>query len=412
LRWSKTNAFLKAYTYAFGLQNVLDPILTKNHHCRDIGPELYVGFSYRENRLKGTGGELMQILRADHMLSRGHNYFGKSSGAFRRWLLMYLLMLTLGLLGDITYCKLASVPLIWAQILPELHYIGVIFAAICFGAAFGLTAACAAGILHIAAVTIACSEPGSQLGHLVMFAGIGLTAGLISKGRAFPSIQTEHVAQNTREPTRASLSELGRMMPEIVQQLLTPIASIEGAGYVLEEAGLSDERRQEFVGVIRKECQRLELLVQLLDFTQSRFSAHEETDLSRLIDEIVERSRVNTDSRIVLRNGVALDLPKLRCEPDLVKYALQVLITKGIRTIPKSGEVKLSANLAHGEIVINVEVRAEPRSSSLDTSVARDLNGTDMTIVRQIVNRHGGSIRVHPAGGAITASIILPLKLE
>jgi len=202
------------------------------------------------------------------------------------------------------------------------------------------------------------------------------------------------------------------MMPEIVQQLLTPIASIEGAGYVLEEAGLSDERRQEFVGVIRKECQRLELLVQLLDFTQSRFSAHEETDLSRLIDEIVERSRVNTDSRIVLRNGVALDLPKLRCEPDLVKYALQVLITKGIRTIPKSGEVRLSANLAHGEIVINVEVRAEPRSSSLDTSVARDLNGTDMTIVRQIVNRHGGSIRVHPAGGAITASIILPLKLE
>ena len=36
------------------LQNVLDPILIKNHHCRDIGPELYVGFSYRESRLKGT----------------------------------------------------------------------------------------------------------------------------------------------------------------------------------------------------------------------------------------------------------------------------------------------------------------------------------------------------------------------
>jgi len=245
-----------------------------------------------------------------------------------------------------------------------------------------------------------------------MFAGIGLTAGLISKGRAFPSVQTEHLAQNTREPTRVALSELGRMMPEIMQQLLTPIASIAGAGYVLEEAGLSDERRQEFVGIIRKECQRLELLVELLDFTQTRSSAYEETDLSRLIDEIVERSRVNTDSRIVLRNGVALDLPKLRCEPDLVKYALQILISKGIRTIPKSGEVKLSANSAHGEIVINVEVRAEARGLPLNTSIANDLNGTDMTIVQQIVNRHGGSIRVQPAGEAIKTSIILPLKSE
>ena len=354
----------------------------------------------------------MQILRADHIFNWGHNHFGKSSGAFRRWLLLYALMLTLGLLGDITYCRLASLSLIWTQILPELHYIGVIFAAICFGAAFGLTAACAAGILHIAAVTMACGEPGSQLGHLVMFAGIGLTTGLISKGRTFLSVQPEHLAQNAREPTRVALSELGRMMPEIMQQLLTPIASIAGAGYVLEEDGLSDERRQEFVSIIRKECQRLELLVELLDFTQTRSSSYEETDLSRLIDEIVERSRVNTDSRIVLRNGVALDLPKLRCEPDLVKYALQILISKGIRTIPKSGEVKLSANSAHGEIVINVEVRAEARGLPLNTSIANDLNGTDMTIVQQIVNRHGGSIRVQPAGEAIKTSIILPLKSE
>jgi signal transduction histidine kinase len=354
----------------------------------------------------------MEILRTDHILNWGHNHFAKSSGAFRRWLLLYALMLTLGLLGDIAYCRLASLSLIWTQILPELHYIGVIFAAICFGAAFGLTAAGAAGILHIAAVTMTCSEPGSQLGQVVMFAGIGLTTGLISKGRAFFSIQAGDLVQDAREPTRASLSELGRMMPEIMQQLLTPIASIEGAGYVLEEPGLSDERRQEFVGIIKKECQRLGLLVELLDFTQSRFAADEETDLSRLIDEIVERSRVNTDSRIVLRSGVALDLPKLRCEPDLVKYALQVLITKGIRAIPKSGEVKLSANLTHGEIVINVEVRAEARGLPLNTSVAQDLNGTDMTIVQQIVNRHGGSIRVQPASEAITTSIILPLKSE
>ncbi len=79
-----------------------------------------------------------------------------------RWLLLYGVMVTLGVLGDVTGCKLTPLPTIWAQLLPELHYVGIVFAATRFGVGFGLAAGCFAGLLHIAAVAMTCSEPNSQ----------------------------------------------------------------------------------------------------------------------------------------------------------------------------------------------------------------------------------------------------------
>src|ERR1700712_1748772 len=97
----------------------------------------------------------------------------------------------------------------------------------------GLVAGCAAGLLHLTAITMACSQPGSQLGHLTMFAGIGLITGWITEGQYNYGAPVQAAIRPSGEVSQSSsLADLGRMMPDFVQQLLTPIASIEGAGYV------------------------------------------------------------------------------------------------------------------------------------------------------------------------------------
>ncbi len=243
-----------------------------------------------------------------------------------------------------------------------------------------------------------------------MFAVVGLIAGLAAKGRA-SSFQTGGTAHGTVETNRGlSLSELGRMMPEVAQQLLTPIASIEGAGYVLADADLSDNKRQEFVDIIRRECRRLQVLVELLDFTQSRFSACQEINVSRLLDEIVEQSRTNAGSRIALRNVTPADLPRLRCDPELIKYAVEILITGAIHAIPQHGEIELSANLASAKIVVQINARAEPSGMPLDTLLARNHGEIDSAVVQQIIHRHRGSLRVDPNTRGATISVLLPLK--
>ena len=352
----------------------------------------------------------MQIPGARAIPNWAHSHFWESSSLFWRWLLPYVSMLTLGVLGDVTYCKLTPFPPIWTQILPELHYDGIVFLATRFGAGAGFGAACLAGLLHTTAIAITCSEPSSQKGHLVMFAVVGIIAGLASKGRA-DSARTEAIPPADAESSRSfSLSELGRMMPEVMQQFLTPIASIQGAGYVLGDGDLSDDKRQEFVEIIRKECRRLEVLVELIDFTQSRFSAYEEPNVARLLEEIVDQCRTNTGSRIALRSVAPVDLPRLRCAPELIKYALQTLTTDAIRAIPQHGHVELSANSISGKIVIHIEARATPPGPPLDIALTRDQGGIDLAVVQQIVDRHRGSVRVDPNGGGASISMILPLK--
>jgi len=201
------------------------------------------------------------------------------------------------------------------------------------------------------------------------------------------------------------------MMPDLVQQFLTPIASIEGAGYVLEESDLSDDRRREFVGIIQKECRRLELLVLMLDFTDSRSKTYEDASVSSLLIEVVERCRKTVDSRITLRNLAPVDSIGFRCDRELMTYALQTLTAGAIRAIHQSGTVELSANLAHGEIVITIEAHSDaPGLRSVSGPVVQDLGAADLVIVQQILNRHRGSVRIVPTNAAVTTHVILPLN--
>ena len=235
-------------------------------------------------------------------------------------------MVMLAVIADVTYCKLGSRSGNWAQILPEIHLIGVLYAAICFGAQIGLWRGLGRSSASGNRNNGLQANPARKLGYLAMFAGIGLITGWISKGQYNYGMLTQPAVNAVAEPSRgSSLADLGRMMPDLVQQLLTPIASIEGAGYVLEESDLSDERRREFVGIIQKECRRLELLVLMLDFTDARSRVYEEASVSRLLDEVVERCRMTVDSRIRLGNLAPVDSIGVRCDQELMKYALQTL---------------------------------------------------------------------------------------
>lgn len=354
----------------------------------------------------------MEILGAAATAKSLNSRLGDGLRLHSRWLLTYVFAVALGALGDLASCTLAPLSVFWAQIMPQLNYIGIVFAATRFGAGGGLASACVAAISHTTVITMTCSQAGSERGHLAMFAAIGLMAGLIANRRSQPSRKAEPTTVGPEERGRnVPLSELGRMMPELVHQFRTPIASIEGAGFVLEDADLSEDKRQEFVAIIRKECRRLEHLVQLLDFTQSGISIDQEVDITRLLDDVIGLCRPKTDRGIIFRNTARRDLPKLRYDPRLIRQAVHALTTNAILAIPRNGELELSADLAPGEIVIRVNACAEPFDSPFDADVTHRRSSIDLAFIQEILRRHGGSIRVEPSTrGSITFSMILPCE--
>jgi signal transduction histidine kinase len=359
-----------------------------------------------------AGGESMEKIGAAETAKSLNRRLREGLTLYSRWLLLYVFMLMLGIMGDLAFCMLAPVSEFWGQIMPQLNYIGIAVAGGRFGVAAGLASACVAALSHLTLVMMACDQGLSQRGQLAMFAAIGLTVGLIANARSRVSVKSERANPASEEHNRtASLSELGRMMPDIVHQFRTPIASIEGAGFVLEDADLSDEKREEFVAIIRKECHRLEILVELLDFTQPGISTRQEVEIASLLDEVIGLCRLKTDRRIVFRNAARHDLPKLRYDPKLIRQAVHALTTNAILAISQNGELELSADLAGGDIIIRATAHGDRAGRPPETGTEQRHVGIDLAFLRDILSRHGGSVRVEPGvRGSIAFSMIVPLK--
>ena len=326
-------------------------------------------------------------------------------------LLIYVVLLAAGMLGDFTSCTLTRLPPFWARMLLQLDYLAVVFAGVRFGVAAGLAASAVAGVLHVG-ITLAFGQVASGIDGLAMLAPLGLLAGWAGRGRATVLLDGETVIPGTLERNRTgSMLELARLMPEVADQFRTPIASIQGAAFLLEDPDLAQDKRQEFAGILRKECRHIELLVELLDFTQVRLLAQEDVDLRRLIDDVIAQSAPSHESGITVKNLASRDLPSLRCERELIKHALEIVTGDAIRALPHYGEVALSAHVAQGEMLVRVELRADNLSVPLNTVLTRTLGKSDLGIVRHLTERHGGSVHVEPgASGSASICIILPLR--
>jgi two-component system sporulation sensor kinase B len=200
-----------------------------------------------------------------------------------------------------------------------------------------------------------------------------------------------------------------------MHEFRTPLASIEGAGSVLEDTTLTEEKRQEFVAIILKECQRLDLLVGLLDFAHPRSPQYRNEDVVSLIDEVVRRSVNEADEPPhPLRKDVAPGLPQLFCDRELIQQAVLNLLAHTRQVTPPGNEIVLGARSANDHVLIEVTNRPMPAGGKYPDPVYQAASleyddEPDLLIVRQIVKRHAGAVRVKRTPDlGVTISMILP----
>jgi len=294
---------------------------------------------------------------------------------------------------------------------PQLHYIAVLLAAIRFGVIGGVAAACVAGVAHITMLAMTCGTVTSQGGHLAMFAAVGLIAGWLRERRTPAIVEDTGITTNGAAGQNRDLSrsQIGYLTPELVHQFLTPIASIEGAGFVLEDSDLSDDKRQEFVGIIRKECRRLERLIELLDVTQSHSLEYQDVDIARLLDEAIRLCPPKPETRVTVRNTQGQNTFRIHCKPELIKHAVQVLTTIAMEAIPQNGQVELSGDHDVRENVIRVYARADHSGAQFDPAMLYNRNASDFAVAQQILNRQGGAVRAEIGpGGGMSFFMVLP----
>jgi signal transduction histidine kinase len=212
------------------------------------------------------------------------------------------------------------------------------------------------------------------------------------------------------------------LIMNITHDLATPLTAIAGLGESLVDGVNQDREDFEATGrIIVRETLRLRRLVQDLHLMAKVEAGAMQTQpkvlrLAAVVDEALavlapEFERANVEPL----NNVAFDLPPAWADPDMLMRVFSNLCDNALRHTPAGGTVVIEARKQGKVLEVAVTdsgkgippdalARVFDRFYRADTSrqVRTGGSGLGLTIVRAIVEAHGGTVRAEnaPQGGA------------
>ncbi len=228
------------------------------------------------------------------------------------------------------------------------------------------------------------------------------------------------------------LRELDRLKADFIttvsHELRTPLATILGFAELLRDGEFSPEEKQEFVRHIQDKAETLSQLVdELLDI--SRFEEGYGIELSRswcspaeLFARTLAELQIRTD-----RHRLQVDLPEQPLELYVdrlkVERVMENLLSNAVKYSPAGGLIHVVGTLENGWLRISVAdqgigMTREQMERIFDKFYRADTSNTavggfglGMSIVRNIIEAHGGEISVTSEPGKGTCiTFTLPVQ--
>ncbi|HLG57822.1 MAG TPA: ATP-binding protein [Vicinamibacterales bacterium] len=220
-----------------------------------------------------------------------------------------------------------------------------------------------------------------------------------------------------------------QMLADISHELRTPLTSMRGYLDTLDmpDLRLDEDKRRRYLDTVRCETRRLERIVtDLLDLAryENRVASLDARifAIERVFTSVVRRhEREAALSGIDIRTHVAESADQLTADPDRMEQAISNLVANAVRHTPTGGTIDLEATAsgdAYRLSVIDSGAGIAPghiahvfeRFYKIDASRAAGTGGSGLglSIVKAIVERHGGTIAVTSRPGRTEFVITLP----
>ncbi len=236
------------------------------------------------------------------------------------------------------------------------------------------------------------------------------------------------LAASTRRAHALSRQQL-EFVAGVTHELHTPLAGIRSAAQNLHDGVVQGpEQVRRYGALIEKEGRRLsELLQQVLEFAGihggRRPLRRERVDARALVEEAVQACRfVIEEHGARVETDLPESLPPLEADPDALRTALRNLVANAAKY--GGGWLRVAARVQDRRAL---ELRVEDRGPGIDTDERRRIfepfyrgrgaragqaagSGLGLSIVRDVVAAHGGSVEVKPRveGGSVF-TLRLPL---
>ncbi|HEY6361549.1 MAG TPA: HAMP domain-containing sensor histidine kinase [Vicinamibacterales bacterium] len=218
-----------------------------------------------------------------------------------------------------------------------------------------------------------------------------------------------------------------QLLADVSHELMTPLTAMRGyiETLTMSELEVDAGTRQRYLGIVTEETHRLERIIgDLLDLARLEGSAtamrQEPVDVTAVFGRVAERHEREVRARgIQLVRQVASGAHMVTGDPDRLEQALQNLAANALRHTPDGGTLRLSADREGAGVRIVIRdsgpgIAADHLPLIFDRFYKVDVSrkatggsGLGLSIVKAIVERHGGTIVAHNDNGAVF-EIVLP----
>lgn len=205
----------------------------------------------------------------------------------------------------------------------------------------------------------------------------------------------------------------------VSHELRTPLTSIIGYLETLEVSSeLPEEMQEQFMRTIRKEADRLYLLIDdllRLSKIEGENPPLESGDLVAVLDSVFQRLQEKAEkNQIKLVPEYPDELPPVLMVPEQIEQAVYNLVDNAIKYTPAEGEAVIRSYLISEQNTVKVEVedtglginqkeqaRIFERFYRIDKARSREKGGTGigLSIVKHIIQNHGSRIEVQSQPG-------------
>jgi signal transduction histidine kinase len=214
------------------------------------------------------------------------------------------------------------------------------------------------------------------------------------------------------------LALAGQMAASVAHQIGTPLNLISGYVQMLRTRHESASPEGDWLRTIQEQIGRVSGIVQsLLDRTRRPALALHPLAPGELLDGLAELVRPSlAERRIELDVDVAPGLPPVCADRAQLEQGLLNLVTNAVDAMPQGGRLSLAARADDGQVALVVAdtgagIPADDLArvfEPLYTTKPRGKGtGLGLPIVREIVEAHGGTVRLDSRAGEGTAAVVL-----